>query len=322
MNELLLDSIDKIEMSSLFSEMEVLASLMSVYEKQKVIIENAINPADFTDLYVMEADGSKESPADKKEDETKEVKAVWLKKLGMYLKKFFAFGIRLIERFAKSINQRLIERRFKTAAASARVPKEVKKVIRNATVLMLIEYSIATTYPLAVKNDAVYKWCDKSLKEVSQPNFIGKYITDPSYKITHMWSDRPSGITFSGKLGEFVTQLNTYYRTLYDGEPSIVDCAKVLNDFGGHLKHYQDDIKIAELKELDDTHKNKARYKDINNGISSLFKLACEHGKAVMDCIKTICDLVKDEKEVNMTVVSSLLAKGDTEAKSSTAAAS
>lgn len=321
MNELLLDSIDKIEMSSLFSEMEVLASLMSVYEKQKVIIENAINPADFTDLYVMEADGSKESPTDKKEDETKDVKAVWLKKLGMYLKKFFAFGIRLIERFAKSINQHLIEKRFKTAAASARVPKEVKKVIRNATVLILIEYSIAVTYPLAVKNDAVYKWCDKSMKEVSQPNFIDKYVTDPSYKITHMWSDRPE-VSFSGKLGEFVNQLNTYYRKLYDGEPGIPECAQVLNDFGGHLKHYQDDIKIAELKELDDTHKNKARYKDINNGISSLFKLACEHGKAVMDCIKTICDLVKDEKEVNMTVVSSLLAKGDTGAKSSTAAAS
>lgn len=319
MNELLLDSIDKIEMSSLFSEMEVLASLMSVYEKQKVIIENAINPADFTDLYVMEADGSKESPTDKKEDETKEVKAVWLKKLGMYLKKFFAFGIRLIERFAKSINQRLIERRMDNAAASARVPKEVKKVIRNATVLILLEYSIAATYPLAVKNDAVYKWCDKSLKEVSQPHFIGKYISDPSYKIAHMWSDRPT-VNLSGKLGKFVNQLNTYYRILYDGEPGFSKCAQVLNDFGGHLKHYQDDIKIAELKELDDTHKNKARYKDINNGISSLFKLACEHGKAIMDCIKTICDLVKDEKEVNMTVVSSLLAKGDTEAKSTAAA--
>jgi len=320
MNELLLDSIDKIEMSSLFSEMEVLASLMSVYEKQKVIIENAINPADFTDLYVMEADGSKESPTDKKEDETKDVKAVWLKKLGMYLKKFFAFGIRLIERWAKSINQHFIEKRFDSAAAKARVPMDVRKVIRNGTILVIMEYLVASCYPAAVKNEAVYKRCNATLKEVSQPNYMGKFISDPAYNLNHIAMGQPSG-AINKKVGEFQQEIRTFYRNCKDGEPSITTCAKVLNDFGGRLKHYKDDIKIAELKELDDTHKNKARYKDINNGISELFKLACEHGKAVMDCIKTICDLVKDEKEVNMNVVSSLLAKGDT-AKSNTAAAS
>lgn len=319
MNQNILESIDKIELCGIFSEMEVCAALAANYEKQAVIIEHALVPSDF-DFYMesKSSDDKKDEDIDetlgikKTEDPDEDPKAVWLRKVWQYIKKFSLIGIRLIERLIVSFKKSKVAKVFESAANKNKVPADVLSVAKASTKLVVFEYLLSVFLVVSVSDTKIYRWCVSTMHTLADPKMIPEKFASVDDLVKAVAASQPVKPILKGNIAEYYNIIDSAYKKIDESSTHIPELFEILADFTGKLKKFKYDLKIAEYKDIKENKKVSAdRMHNVNEMLSKLEKITHDHSKASLKYMRNVAKLVDDNKTVSIEAAMHNIDKDD-----------
>ena len=331
LNDTILDQIDEIEFAGIFSEMEVCAAMAAVYEKHATILEQAIQPADFeffTETLVpgvgYKKDGedsgteSKETKTETKktesssnekiggkdlkdETDSKKSKTIWLRKVANFLEKLVSVGIRLIQRMLAHFSKEQVKKIFDAPTKKAKVPSSMVNVAKACINLLIYEYMMSVFIALSAGNNNLYTWCKNTMKRLTDPNLLSdKNMDFIGQLIVKFEENRPA---LGGANIEYLNILTGLMKKVNESGTHIPELFEIVEDLTHKLKKYKFDVKKLELNKAKESKISSDRLSNINTMLSAIKVCTHEHSKQIIEFLKSIAKLVKDDKEVTIEAV-------------------
>lgn len=325
LNDTILDQIDEIEFAGIFSEMEVCAAMAAVYEKHATILEQAIQPADFeffTETLVPGVGYVKDDEEDtgteskktesssnekiggkdlKEEDNSKKSKTIWLRRVANFLEKLVTVGIRLIQRVLGHFSKEHVKKIFDTPAKKAKVPSSMVRTAKACIDLLIYEYMMSVFIALSAGNNNLYNWCKNTMKRLTDPNLLDdKNVVTIGQMIERFEENRPA---LGGANIEYLNILTGLMKKVDNNGTHIPELFEIVEDLTHKLKKYKFDVKKLELKKAKESKISSDRLSNVNTMLSAIKVCTHEHSKQIIEFLKSIAKLVKDDKEVTIEAV-------------------
>lgn len=235
------------------------------------------------------------APATKEE----QVKAVWIKKFVVYVRKIFSTGVRLLGKIiGKAVKS--FDKVFDTEENRNKVPVEVLETAKGLVGLVLFDYKLLATSVIGITDEPVFKWTNNAVKVLQIPDIMKKG-PDIIQNIKNAEKNTPViERTVDKKSGELLGIVAAAYKKMFEPQTHIKELNEIVWEFGTSLSKFTYDIDIEALNSAKENKLSRSqmdKFAAISNTIQHLIST---HERVAMNFLLNICELVKEGKQVTI----------------------
>lgn len=228
-----------------------------------------------------------------------QVKAVWIKKFAVYVRKIFSAGVRLLGKIiGKAVKS--FDKVFDTEENRNKVPVEVLETAKGLVGLVLFDYKLLATSVIGITDEPVFKWTNNAVTVLQIPDIMKKG-PDIIQNIKNAEKNTPViERTVDKKSGELLGIVAAAYKKMFEPQTHIKELNEIVWEFATSLSKFTYDIDIEALNSAKENKISRSQMDKFTIISNTIQHMISTHETAAMKFLLNICGLVKDGKQVTI----------------------